>query len=384
MKKVLCMWIAVMIVLSVLSVWSPMAVQAGAEAGNVTILFTHDLHSHLLPSADGNGGEYGGYARLMTVINQQKDKYPHAILVDGGDFSMGSLFQTAFATSAIELRMLGAMGYDATTFGNHEYDYLPSGLASMLNAAVSSGDRLPAILEGNYLPPKEGGVNLAPFELMSRVLGQCADALQARQLLEQVNVIKADFSPDLPSTPLHWIVADRRHCFVAEPTADGLHLYDDPVGVLTNAPPFPMQLDRLNDCLHLSAAPLVNRFAPHLPLAPYSRGMGALGLPGDWSSPSRFVRAAFAAHNASAPMDVTQFFHLMACVEVPRGCVRLEDGTEVISVYTSCCDMDTGVYHYVTYGNRQICAVELSRRDLDSDRLSCYLLISNQQIRMQS
>jgi len=156
MKKVLCMWIAVMIVLSVLSVWSPMAVQAGAEAGNVTILFTHDLHSHLLPSADGNGGEYGGYARLMTVINQQKDKYPHAILVDGGDFSMGSLFQTAFATSAIELRMLGAMGYDATTFGNHEYDYLPSGLASMLNAAVSSGDRLPAILEGNYLPPKEG------------------------------------------------------------------------------------------------------------------------------------------------------------------------------------------------------------------------------------
>jgi len=235
-----------------------------------------------------------------------------------------------------------------------------------------------------YLPPKEGGVNLAPFELMSRVLGQCADALQARQLLEQVNVIKADFSPDLPSTPLHWIVADRRHCFVAEPTADGLHLYDDPVGVLTNAPPFPMQLDRLNDCLHLSAAPLVNRFAPHLPLAPYSRGMGALGLPGDWSSPSRFVRAAFAAHNASAPMDVTQFFHLMACVEVPRGCVRLEDGTEVISVYTSCCDMDTGVYHYVTYGNRQICAVELSRRDLDSDRLSCYPLISNQQIRMQS
>lgn len=126
------------------------------EPGNVTILFTHDLHSHLLPTNTGDGGQYGGFARLMTVINQMKELYPNAILVDGGDFSMGSLFQTAYATSAIELRMMGAMGYDATTFGNHEYDYLPEGLASMLHAAVSSGDTLPAILEANYLPPSEG------------------------------------------------------------------------------------------------------------------------------------------------------------------------------------------------------------------------------------
>ena len=121
-----------------------------------TILFTHDLHSHLLPAADEDGGEYGGYARLMTVIKEQKAQYPDAILVDGGDFSMGSLFQTAYPTSAIELRMMGAMGYDATTFGNHEYDYLPSGFASMLNAAADSGDPVPAILEANYLPPVEG------------------------------------------------------------------------------------------------------------------------------------------------------------------------------------------------------------------------------------
>ena len=234
-----------------------------------------------------------------------------------------------------------------------------------------------------YLPPRDGAVNLAPFELMSRVLGQCADASQARQLLEQVNVAKDDFSPELPSTPLHWIVADGKSCFVAEPTAAGLLLYDDPIGVLTNEPPFPMQLNRLNDHLHLSSAPPVNRFAPQLPLAPYSRGMGALGLPGDWSSPSRFVRAAFAAHNAAAPMDVTQFFHLMACVEVPRGCVRLEDGTQVLSVYTSCCDMERGIYHYVTYENRQICAVDLHRCDLERDALSCCPLVTGQQIHLQ-
>lgn len=128
---------------------------AKTETQTVTVLFTHDLHSHLLSSADENGGEYGGYARLMTAIEQQKEKYPDAILVDGGDFSMGSLFQTAFSTSAIELRMMGAMGYDATTFGNHEFDYLPEGLASMLNVAVDSGDKLPEIVDANYLPPED-------------------------------------------------------------------------------------------------------------------------------------------------------------------------------------------------------------------------------------
>ena len=123
----------------------------------ITVLFTHDLHSHLLPSTNENGvGEYGGYARLMTAIKAQKAIDPDAILVDGGDFAMGSLFQTAYPTSAIELRMMGAMGYDATTFGNHEYDYLPEGLKSMLNAAVESGDTLPAIVCGNYLPPVAG------------------------------------------------------------------------------------------------------------------------------------------------------------------------------------------------------------------------------------
>lgn len=123
---------------------------------NATILFTNDLHSHLLPSSQEGGEEYGGYGRLMTVIRQQIEKYPDAILVDGGDFSMGSLFQTAYTTSALELRIMGAMGYDATVFGNHEFDYLPKGLASMLNAAVASGDALPAIVNANYLPPEKG------------------------------------------------------------------------------------------------------------------------------------------------------------------------------------------------------------------------------------
>ena len=129
---------------------------AADTENSTTILFTNDLHSHLLASTKEGGGEYGGYGRLMTVIRQQKEKYPDAILVDGGDFSMGSLFQTAYTSSALELRIMGAMGFDATVFGNHEFDYLPKGLASMLNAAVASGDKLPAIVNANYLPPEKG------------------------------------------------------------------------------------------------------------------------------------------------------------------------------------------------------------------------------------
>lgn len=129
-------------------------VVAAESVQTATILFTHDLHSHLLPARDEDGGEYGGYARLMTVIQQQKEIYPDAILVDAGDFSMGSLFQTAYPTSAIELRMMGAMGFDATTFGNHEFDYLPSGLAAMLNTAAQYDT--PVIVDANYLPPKAG------------------------------------------------------------------------------------------------------------------------------------------------------------------------------------------------------------------------------------
>lgn len=151
MKRLSALMMAVVVSLSLcIPAW------AAEETASVTILFTHDLHSHLLPSSQEGGGEYGGYARLMTVIKEQKEKYPDAILVDGGDFSMGSLFQTAYATSALELRIMGAMGYDATTFGNHEFDYLPQGLASMLNAAAGSSDPLPAIVDANYLPPQEG------------------------------------------------------------------------------------------------------------------------------------------------------------------------------------------------------------------------------------
>ena len=128
---------------------------ANAPTYETTILFTHDTHDHFLPMPDEEGGEYGGYTRLATLIQQERAAHPDALVLDAGDFSMGSLFQTIYATEAPELRALGAMGYDATTLGNHEFDYRARGLAEMLNAAVESGDPVPPIVQANYKLPAE-------------------------------------------------------------------------------------------------------------------------------------------------------------------------------------------------------------------------------------
>lgn len=131
------------------------ALAAPAETQGLTILFTHDMHDHVLPAAAENGGEYGGFTRLATLLKQERDaaQYP-TVTLDGGDFSMGTLFQTIFSTQAPELRFMGAMGFDVTTLGNHEFDYRASGLAEMFCSAVDSGDRLPSLVQANYKPPK--------------------------------------------------------------------------------------------------------------------------------------------------------------------------------------------------------------------------------------
>ena len=160
-----------------------------------------------------------------------------------------------------------------------------------------------------------------------------------------------------------------------EQTAEGLRVYEDPAGVLTNEPPFPMQLFRLNDYAQLSPQPPENRFSPTLPLETYSRGMGAMGLPGDLSSPSRFVRTAFTRLNSRSgdgeAESVSQLLHILGAAAQQRGCCVLEDGVCELTLYTSCCNADTGVYYYTTYDAAQLCAVDMHRADLDGTALAC-------------
>lgn len=131
---------------------------ASGSGKNVTILFTHDVHDHLLPFnllQDGKIINSGGYARIQSIINEQRKDNPDLLLLDGGDFSMGTIFQTMFASDAPELRIMGQMGYDAVTLGNHEFDFRPDGLADSLNAAKKSGDKLPQIVASNITYPTD-------------------------------------------------------------------------------------------------------------------------------------------------------------------------------------------------------------------------------------
>ena len=239
-----------------------------------------------------------------------------------------------------------------------------------------------------YAQPKPDRTNIAQFEFIPWLLGRCASVQQARTELSRLNLTGTPFSAALPAAQLHWLIADEREAVTVESTADGLHVYENPIGVLTNNPPFGEQLFNLNNYMHLSPRQPENRFSQALPLRPYSRGMGALGLPGDLSSQSRFVRAAFVRMNAKSGSGEAesggQFFHILHAVEQQRGCCELDGGKYEITLYTSCCNADKGIYYYTTYGNHQITAVDMHRETLDGDRLDRYPLVQGEQIALQN
>ena len=230
--------------------------------------------------------------------------------------------------------------------------------------------------------------NIAPFEFIPWILGRCANLSEARRLLERVNLTETAFSEKFPLTPLHWMVADRSGSLAVECARDGLRIHENPTHVLTNEPPFRVQMWNLCNYLGLSAQPSVNRFAPEVDLRAISRGMGAMGLPGDLSSQSRFVRAAFVRHNAvcgdSEGERVGHFFHILGSVSQPRGCVKVDNDACVITVYSSCCNTDKGIYYYRTYEGSHTHAVDLHRENLDGDRLYSYPMKEGWQPRFQN
>ena len=229
-----------------------------------------------------------------------------------------------------------------------------------------------------YTPPTDGAVGPAPYELIPWVLGQCDTVAQARGLLEGTTLLAIHYSEELPLTPLHWLIADGQQSLVAEYGADGMRLYNDPPAVLTNNPPFPLQLFHLNDYRHVSPIATENRFSASLPLELYSRGMGGIGLPGDWSSASRFVRAAFAVANSMNGQEegdgLRQTFRLLDTVTIPRGAVRLEDGTPVMTMYTAVCDAQEGVYYVRTYDGAQPVGYALDGIDCEGTQPVTYPL----------
>lgn len=233
-----------------------------------------------------------------------------------------------------------------------------------------------------------GRDNIAQFEFIPWILCQCASVKEARALIERINLLNTPFSDKLPVSQLHWIVSDKTECITVEPLKEGIKIYENPVGILTNNPPFDMQMFALNNYMGLSTKEPKDTFAPNLPLKTYSRGMGALGLPGDLSSGSRFVKAVFTKMNSVSgegeAESVSQFFHILNSVDQQRGCCELANGKYEITLYTSCCNADKGIYYYTTYDNHQITAVEMHREDLSGSELIRYPLRKEEQIYIQN
>ncbi len=227
--------------------------------------------------------------------------------------------------------------------------------------------------------------NIASFEFIPWILLQCENITQAKDLLKKINVANISFSKDLPTTPLHFMISDKECSIVVECVKEGVMVYDNPLEVLTNNPPFPIQLFNLNNYMSLSPNPPNNNFHKSIHLKKYSRGMGAIGLPGDLSSQSRFVKAAFTKLNSYIPYisensAVSQFFHILYSVYQQKGCVRLESSEYEYTEYSSCCNLTRGIYYYTTYENSRITAIDMYRENLEGTNLIEYPLVIENQI----
>jgi len=260
-----------------------------------------------------------------------------------------------------KFRMMGEMDHHYAMIG---MAYVVDGYPLYYDATNEKGVSIAGLrFAGNthYPAVAEGKDNVSPFEFIPWILSQCSNLQEVKKLLDRVNLAAVPFSAELPLTPLHWMISYKEESLVVESMADGLHVYENPVGVMTNNPPFPVQLWNLENTKI---------------------------LPGDLESPSRFVRVAHVLKNSvcgsSEEESVGQFFHILTAVEQQRGCNRMESGLYEITAYSSCCNADRGIYYYVTYGNRQITAVDMQRENLDSDRVISYTLVKSEQIFKQN
>lgn len=226
--------------------------------------------------------------------------------------------------------------------------------------------------------------NISPFELIHWVLGQCDSLEEARRLLDSTHLVGIPFSKEIPLTPLHWHIADGEGSVTLENTCNGLMMYNNPVGVLTNNPAFHFQLTNLCQYMNLVSGYPKNCFSDLEGIAPFGQGLGSFGLPGDYSPSSRFVKAAWLLLNSVCSKDdsssLAQLFHILDSVSVIRGSVLSENDACDTTAYSCCINATRGIYYYKTYSNNQFTAVDLRHENLDASALRIFPLAVSQQI----
>lgn len=231
----------------------------------------------------------------------------------------------------------------------------------------------------HYYALQSGKNNISPFEFIPWILGQAANLTETKLLLQKINLVNIDFSPEMQLSPLHWIIADKSgQAITIEADSDGMHVYDNPVGVLTNNPRFDQQLFNLNNYSDLSPQMPQNNFSARIAFAGYSRGLGSRNLPGGMDSESRFVRATFAKYNA--PQSTTELsrvndlFHIMQAVAQPKGLDEVAPDKFEYTIYTSGANLDQNLYYFTSYENQQINCIDLNKCRLDDSHLQSFAM----------
>lgn len=230
--------------------------------------------------------------------------------------------------------------------------------------------------------------NINPYEIILWILSKCKSVNEAKILIQNMNIIAIPFSENLPLAPLHWIISDKHCSIVLESTKNGLNIIENPVGVMTNNPEFNFHLTNLSNFMNCNIHQPVNSLSQEIDLKPLGQGAGGLGLPGDSSTTSRFIRAVFAKSNSIAPEDemssVSQFFHILDNVAMIRGNVITPSGKPDITTYASCMNVDKQIYYYKTYDNNQISAIRMNLENLDSNIVKVFDLVKEQKIHFQN
>ena len=232
-----------------------------------------------------------------------------------------------------------------------------------------------------FFKEEDNKLNLSPYELIPYFLGLYSSISEIKKDIANLNITKTPFSKEMPVSDLHWMISDESECIVIEQMEDGLKVYNNPIGVLTNNPPFEYHLNNINNYSNLSPYNSENTFSNKINLNQYGQGMGAIGLPGDNSPASRFIRASFNKLNSKCEDDekssVTQFFHILDSVSMLQGTTITKD----IKTYSCCINTSKGIYYYKTYTNNQIIAIKMSEKEKNNKYLSIFDLIEEQQIK---
>lgn len=223
-----------------------------------------------------------------------------------------------------------------------------------------------------YFEYQEGKKNLTTYELVLYLLARCKSVQEAKKELKNINLLNEDFSPQVKLTPLHFLISDANSSIVLESTSDGLHVYDNKLHVLTNNPPFKYQEEHLSSFDKLSNQSLDPNTISHSSQLFYSYGTGGYGLPGDYSSSSRFIKAHFVKKYLVPSNDeldnVKSFFSVLNSVEMPYGSIKTNLGYE-FTRYTTCYNACRGILYYKTYKNPNINKISLNNYDLNKSSI---------------